>query len=184
MSAPTASREIRHKALRQALRVAFPACRFSVTGSRGTGYGWSRIGWTDGPTEAAVNAIAWRFFGSSFNGMTDGYDSTGCLFVWEGTLYHAGGSGFNTHRKISAPFARRLLAQVADYYHIAPDARPIIADRIEWDDGAGWSVVWPDGRDAGRAPIYPGADYRREWYACIYEASHDRTRYQRDEVAA
>lgn len=46
---------------RKALRSAFPATKFSLTGSRGTGYGWLNLSWTDGPTNEQVAAITDEF---------------------------------------------------------------------------------------------------------------------------
>lgn len=36
---------------RKAIRAAFPGVKFSLSGSRGTGYGWLHLKWTDGPTD-------------------------------------------------------------------------------------------------------------------------------------
>ena len=57
--------------IRSALRKSFPATRFQVRMSRGTGYGTFYINWTDGPTKKQVEATIGRFEGASFNGMTD-----------------------------------------------------------------------------------------------------------------
>src|SRR3989304_5086157 len=96
---PIADRGIRHKAIRAALKVSFPGVKFSVTGSRGTGYGWSQVEWTDGPKESAVRALTDKFFGSSFNGMTDGYDRTGNYFVLPGGAYAPRGGRWRTSRR-------------------------------------------------------------------------------------
>lgn len=40
--------------LKRYLRATFPATTFSVTRGRGTGYGWTHISWTDGPTSRRV----------------------------------------------------------------------------------------------------------------------------------
>lgn len=47
----------RAAALKKVLRETFPGITFSLVGSRGTGYGWYHLSWTDGPTSAAVDAI-------------------------------------------------------------------------------------------------------------------------------
>jgi len=57
--------------IRKALRAAFPGVKMSVTMSRGTGYGYMDISYTDGPTTAAVDAVTRRFRSESFDGMTD-----------------------------------------------------------------------------------------------------------------
>lgn len=42
------------KATKAALRSAYPGVKFSLVGTRGTGYGYLHLSWIDGPTEAAV----------------------------------------------------------------------------------------------------------------------------------
>ena len=133
-----ASRHIRHQAIRAALKIAFPATKFSVTGSRGTGYGWSTISWTDGPSERRVDACVSAFFGSSFNGMTDGYDATNNYFTFEGETYSAGGDGFHTHRHISPAFARRLLAAVVEKY--GDFNTPTIIERADYKGRPDWTL--------------------------------------------
>lgn len=59
------------KAIRKALREAFPGVKFSLRGSRGTGYGWFSLSWTDGPTTRQADAITNGFRSSYFDGMTD-----------------------------------------------------------------------------------------------------------------
>ena len=59
------------KEIRRALRAAFPGVKFSLRGSRGTGYGWLSLSWTDGPTTRQVDAITNGFRDSYFDGMTD-----------------------------------------------------------------------------------------------------------------
>lgn len=57
--------------IRRALRAAFPGVKFSLRGSRGTGYGWFNLSWTDGPTTSAVDAVTNGFRSSYFDGMDD-----------------------------------------------------------------------------------------------------------------
>ena len=57
--------------LRKDLRKAFPGCKFSLTGSRGTGYGYYDCRWTGGPSEEEVREIVRPYQGSYFDGMTD-----------------------------------------------------------------------------------------------------------------
>lgn len=59
------------KAIRAALREAFPGVKFSLRGSRGTGHGWFSLSWTDGPNTHQVDAITNGFRSSYFDGMTD-----------------------------------------------------------------------------------------------------------------
>lgn len=134
----TASRDIRHKAIRKALKIEFPSTKFSITGSRGTGYGWSRIGWTDGPTEQRVRGVVAAFFGSQFDGMTDGYNPTNNYFTFEGVTYAAGGCGFNTERRISPEYARLLLATVVAEY--GDFNTPTIIETTDWKGRPDWKL--------------------------------------------
>lgn len=59
------------KAIRRALRDAFPGVKFSLRGSRGTGYGWFSLSWTDGPTTTQVDQVTHSFRSSYFDGMDD-----------------------------------------------------------------------------------------------------------------
>ncbi|RFA12150.1 hypothetical protein B7R22_17115 [Subtercola boreus] len=46
---------------RKAIRAAFPGLKFSLTGTRGTGYGWLRLSWTDGPTDKQMREVTQPF---------------------------------------------------------------------------------------------------------------------------
>lgn len=59
--------------LRKALRAAFPGVKFSVRMSRGTGYGWFSVSYTDGPISEPVRALCSQFESESFDGMDDSY---------------------------------------------------------------------------------------------------------------
>lgn len=63
--------------MRKALKAAWPTVKFSLTMSRGTGYGWLDLDWTDGPVESDVLALDGGFQDSYFDGMDDGYHRTG-----------------------------------------------------------------------------------------------------------
>ena len=59
------------KEIRRALKAAFPGVKFSLRGSRGTGYGWFSLDWTDGPTDRRVREVTGGFQSSYFDGMDD-----------------------------------------------------------------------------------------------------------------
>ncbi len=56
------------KAIRQALKAAFPRTKFSVRLSAG---GSVNVEWTDGPTEEAVRSVAGYYAGATFDGSID-----------------------------------------------------------------------------------------------------------------
>lgn len=59
------------KMIRQALKEAFPAVKFSVRSSTYAGGASIDVSYTDGPKKADVEAVANTFQGGSFDGMTD-----------------------------------------------------------------------------------------------------------------
>ena len=59
--------------MRKALREAFPATKFSVRMSRGTGYGWFDLTWADGPSTTQVQQVTDRFRDQRFDSMSDSY---------------------------------------------------------------------------------------------------------------
>lgn len=62
------------KAIRGELKTAFPGMKFSVRSETFSGGDAVRIGWTNGPSYEAVDAITDRFTRGTFNGMTDSYE--------------------------------------------------------------------------------------------------------------
>jgi hypothetical protein len=82
--------------IRSALRDAFPGVRFSVSGSGGNA---TTVGWTDGPDEKAVEEVARRFEGASFDGMQD-LESPRYDLV-DGVRVHYGASYVFTRRSYS-----------------------------------------------------------------------------------
>ena len=59
------------RALKAELRREFPTTNFSIRRSRGTGYGYVSVQWTDGPKADAVREICAHYEGERFDGMTD-----------------------------------------------------------------------------------------------------------------
>lgn len=58
-------------ALRSTLKTAFPGTKFSVTSKTYSGGSSINVRWTDGASFVAVHAVADRFAGATFDGMTD-----------------------------------------------------------------------------------------------------------------
>lgn len=102
--------------VRKALRAEFPGVKFAVRMSRGTGYGWLRCSWTDGPTSDQVRPILARFESSRFDGFDDAYHTVEpTLYAREdGTLYEPRYSccGINWQRDYS-PEAEAWATQTA-----------------------------------------------------------------------
>lgn len=148
------------KLLKAALRKAFPATMFSVRLSRGTGYGYCYVNWTDGPTMQRVDAICGAFEGSTFDGMTDMARPTYALLP-DGR--RTGLRGILTQRTMSASLARLCVAQIAAYYGVEPITIS--------DSGATWRAEC-DG-------MYHSMIERtgQDWNTLIYQAASDRSRF-------
>lgn len=111
--------------LRKQLRATWPGVAFSVRMSRGTGHGWLRVTWTDGPTETQVREITRHYQNAQFNGMTDSYDRLDDALVAttpgelpELVAYSC--RGINSHRDYSDQLTRATTSILAaDNPHIA-----------------------------------------------------------------
>lgn len=62
------------KAVRAALKAAFPGTKFAVRSENFSMGNAVRIGWVDGPAFEAVDTIARQFSSGDFDGMTDCYN--------------------------------------------------------------------------------------------------------------
>jgi hypothetical protein len=78
MTQPAAAPAVRHVSLdetldlfRRELKLAFPGVKFRIRRSRGTGYGYVSVSYTDGPVARDVDAIASAYEGAGFDGSTD-----------------------------------------------------------------------------------------------------------------
>lgn len=132
----TLSGAVLSRHLKRALTKAFPGVKFSVKGSRGTGYGWFSVRWENGPKCREIDAITFRYQYEQFNGMIDGYDLTKNL-AWheDGVWVRGGARGINTERKLTHDFVLAAITPVAqrrgwtmptgdynkgDWYHCIP----------------------------------------------------------------
>ncbi len=61
--------------LRTLLKQQYPGTKFRVTTEKYSGGNSMTVRWTDGPTTKAIDALADRFSGGSFNGMEDIYEN-------------------------------------------------------------------------------------------------------------
>lgn len=77
--------------VRDALKRAFPSVKFSVTTKQGTGS--INVRWQDGPTGAAVDAVAGSFETKGFDGMIDLAHSNSLWIYPDGSAHIAHDSG-------------------------------------------------------------------------------------------
>jgi hypothetical protein len=99
------------KMLRAALKAEFPTAKFSVRKSASGSA--LNVSWTDGPTVAAVDAIAQRYAGGSFDGQTDSMNFHDDLVYLNGeelpTLVRYSAHFVFTDRDISPEFKADLV---------------------------------------------------------------------------
>ncbi len=146
--------------MKRALQKRFPATRFSVRLSRGTGWGNCSVSWTDGPSTKLVREITKHFEGSGFDGMTD------CQYHIENPLpdgRQTGLSMISECRHISRRFARRIADAVAKFYGVEPP-------QIEDTDEGYWEIRAIDRNVAGTG---------EDWYNLIHRAGQDQGSVQR-----
>ncbi len=187
------------KIMRKELKAAFPAAKFSVKCRSYSGGSSIDISWTDGPSRDAVDAVIGVFEGKGFDGMIDmAYTidawvldgrvigtrcsgttgSRGVVAPWgmiaphdDAELVHFSSGYVNTSRHVSATFARRLIAQIANYYNVretVPEVR----------DGYKGAYEMVDSSDYYRA-VSKGVSL--EWRDAIHRASQDATLYARQD---
>lgn len=143
------------KILKAMLRKTFPATKFSVRLSRGTGYGNCHVTWTDGPTVARVEQVTDLFEGKGFDGMTDS------TYYKHKLLLDGRESGIGlllTGREISINFARRLAAAIARFYGLT-------TPEISEDKYGHWVV---EDRSSNVANTH------ESWPTLIWRAAHNR----------
>jgi hypothetical protein len=99
------------KALRKALKAAFPSTPFSVRSKTYSGGASIDIRWTDGPTTAMVEKISKAFAGASFDPMIDlkSYHTS----LYEGKPVHWGADYVFTQRSESKAVLEHAAARVA-----------------------------------------------------------------------
>lgn len=87
--------------IKSTLKDAFPDTKFSVKGSRGTGYGYLDVYWKGGPTTKQVEQEAGQFQSSYFEGMDDStrqIDTTVVKIDGEWTPARFTDKGVSVHR--------------------------------------------------------------------------------------
>jgi hypothetical protein len=126
------------KHVRQALRAAFPAVKFSVRSDSYSMGASIRISWTDGPSKASVDAIVDAFQGADFNGMEDIKEYRGTMIV-AGEAVRSGADFIFCERQISDTFWSRIAAEIAPVLCVEAPSRadagrmhPVIGGRLDF----------------------------------------------------
>ena len=103
------------KLIRKELKHYFPSTKFSVRSHVYSGGSSINISWFDGPMQSEVDAIAKRFEGASFDGMTDMKSYHNSFVVLEGSTLpvevHYGVDFVFTDRDISESYKAELVAK-------------------------------------------------------------------------
>lgn len=99
--------------IRKALKVAFPATKFSVRTSLFSMGSSVDISWKDGASVEAVEAITDRFVSGSFNGMEDIYETSG--YEFEGKIY-IGAKYICTSRSLSPEYKAQIQEKAAEIF--------------------------------------------------------------------
>lgn len=98
------------KLVRARLKLIFPGVKFSVRSSVYSGGASISVGWTDGPTEKAVDRVVQPYGGASFDGMIDlqSYHTSVVIIDGEEVQINSGADWIHTRRTYSP----ELLAEV------------------------------------------------------------------------
>lgn len=123
-------------ALRATLKTAFPGSKFSVTSKSYSGGSSINVRWTDGASRVAVEAVAQKFAGATFDGMTDlkGYKAP---TVFAGEVVAMGADYVFCERSTSAAILRKVVSLVTNRINLGYSAEAMAAwiatgDRSSW----------------------------------------------------
>ena len=103
------------KLVRVALKKAFPAVAFTVTSKTYSGGASITVGWTDGPTAAAVEVITSAFSGATFDGMIDLKEYKAPTTI-NGQRVSFGADYIHTSRNLSAAFLTTCAERMGHLY--------------------------------------------------------------------
>lgn len=184
------------KLMRQQLKAAFPATKFSVRSSRGCSIS---IRWTDGPTPKDVEAITDQFGGKGFDGMIDlaytidswvlngeilGTRSTGTeggrgsVSAWglipphdDAELVHFSAGYVSTSRTVSPELANRAIAQLVAYWGGVTE----IPVAVPGCYGDGYRLEPVELGHRSIRPDLPG--YHYDWNTMIHQATRDPAKF-------
>lgn len=116
------------KNIRAELKAAYPDVKFSVRVERFSMGDAIRVGWTDGPNVAQIDAITDKYKAGSFDGQTDSYDYRHS--DWKDAFGDA--KYISTHRTYSDSLVASAIGRVANKY----GAEPIAVE--DYRSGAAW----------------------------------------------
>lgn len=137
------------KLVRKAIAEKFPGVKFSVKSKTYSGGASITVSWTDGPTAKAVESVANRFEGSTFDGMIDlkSYHTS----LWEGRRVHFGADCVFCNRHHSADLLREAARVTLKRFGLEAEIN------IKANDGCGYAYI---DRYEGDAGIRPFGDWR------------------------
>jgi Large polyvalent protein associated domain 29 len=92
------------KLVRSALKKAFPGVKFSVRSSVYSGGASIQVGWTDGPSTKAVEAVAKAYEGGGFDGMIDMAYNKDSWLMPDGSAAFASSPGTTGSMGVYAPY--------------------------------------------------------------------------------
>ena len=92
------------KLIRAALKKSFPGVKFSVRSSVYSGGASIDVGWTDGPAEKAVKAVAGGYCSGGFDGMIDMAYSTDEWLMPDGSVCAASSPGTSGSMGVYSPY--------------------------------------------------------------------------------
>jgi hypothetical protein len=146
------------KLVRAALRQAFPGVRFSVRSEVYAGGASIHVRWTDGATPAAVERVARRFEGASFDGQIDLKSYHDSLLAGpDGTVEQVqfGADFICCQRQLSPGYTARLAARLTELTGrpYDPNRRYVFGYRGRVIDADGAAALWQLANlDQGGAP--------------------------------
>ena len=105
------------KFIRTDLKTSFPGIKFSVKSKSYSGGASVSVSWTDGPTSKAVEAIAGKYDGASFDGMEDlkSYHQS----ELDGETVHFSNDWTSCNRKYSVQFMTDVARRYCERYRLA-----------------------------------------------------------------
>lgn len=116
------------KKVRKELKNNFPGVKFSIRSSSYSGGSSVRVTWIDGPARKAVEEIAQRFSGASFDGMTDMKSYKG--YEYEGQIY-SGADYVFCERELSDEYMELIKTTGILMYGAAWEERPYQLAKVE-----------------------------------------------------